>query len=85
MFKELEVSGTGVGLFFVALVLLTIGLVFFFRRKYNSYKLQDLIDTNAGKSHESLSQRTKFPEMDVFKISGSFFNYGMTAAVALAL
>ncbi|MFZ1456608.1 MAG: energy transducer TonB [Saprospiraceae bacterium] len=85
MFKELEVTGTGVGLIFAGLVLLTIGLVFFFRRKYNSYKLQDLIATNAGKSFETLSQRTKFPEMDVFKISGSFFNYGMTAAVALAL
>ncbi|MBK8517371.1 MAG: energy transducer TonB [Saprospiraceae bacterium] len=85
MFKELEVSSTGVGLFFLGLVILTIGLVYFFRRKYNSYKLQDLLNSNAGKKAQTISERTKFPEMDVFKISGSFFNYGMTAAVAFAL
>lgn len=85
MFKELEVSSFGVGMFLFLIVLLTMGLVIFFKRRYNSYKIQDLKKANEGKDQESLGQRTKFPEMDVFKISGSFFNYGLAAAMALSL
>ena len=85
MFKELEVSSTGVGLFFLSLVIITIAIVFFIKRKYNSYKFQDLVNANSGKKAQSISERTKYPEMDVFKISSLFFNYGLTAAVALSL
>lgn len=85
MFKELEVSGTGVAIFLVLLVLLTIGLIIFFKRKYKGYSVQSLIDANKDVKATELSSRTKFPEMDVFKNSSTFFNYGMAAAVALSL
>jgi protein TonB len=85
MFKELEVTSLQVGIFFALIILLTLGLIIFFRRKYNSYKLTDLINNNKDKKAATLSERTKFPEMDIFKISSSFFNYGLTAAVALSL
>ncbi len=85
MFKELEVSSLGVALTLFALIALTIGLIIYFRRKYNSYRLDDLVSANSTADKKNLLNRTKYPEMDVFKNSGSFFNYGMTAAVALAL
>ena len=85
MFKELEVSGTGVALTFLALILVTIGLIIYFRNKYRSYNVQNLVDANKNVKSSELSSRTKFPEMDVFKNSSSFFNFGMTAAVALSL
>ncbi|MBK8347599.1 MAG: energy transducer TonB [Saprospiraceae bacterium] len=85
MFKELEVSSTGVTLTFLALVLLTIGLIVYFKRKYRSYGFQELMDANKNVKAKSLSERTKFPEVDVFKNAGSFFNFGMAAAVALSL
>ncbi|MBL0100143.1 MAG: hypothetical protein IPP49_08950 [Saprospiraceae bacterium] len=75
MFKELEVSSTGVTLTFLALVLLTIGLIVYFKRKYRSYGFQELMDANKNVKAKSLSERTKFPEVDVFKNAGSFFNF----------
>ncbi|MBC7885699.1 MAG: energy transducer TonB [Saprospiraceae bacterium] len=85
MFKELEVSANGVALFFILLTLLTIGLVIFFKKKYRSYSHQDLAESNKENITRSLSARSKFPEVDVFKNTGSFFNYGLASAVAIAL
>jgi len=85
MFNELEITGTGVGLITLGLVLLTLGMIWFFRRKYHGQDYQALRAANEGKKLTTLSERSKFPEADVFKNTGSFFNYGMTAAVALAL
>ncbi|MFZ1750208.1 MAG: energy transducer TonB, partial [Saprospiraceae bacterium] len=85
MFKELEIPSTGVALTFFVLVLVTIGLIIFFKKKFRGYKADALIEQNKSVATKTLSERTKFPEVDVFRISSSFFNYGMTAAVALAL
>ncbi len=85
MFKELEITGTGVMLFLLFLTLVILGIVYFFRRKYNSYTMDGLIESHKNDGAKLLSSRTKFPEMDVFKNTGTFFNVGMTMAVALAL
>ena len=84
MFKELEVSGLGVGMFFLLLILLTIGLIIYFKSKYRKYSAEELSAANTS-AKSSLLNSKKFPEVDVFKNSGSFFNFGMTAAVAIAL
>lgn len=85
MFRELEVSSTGLGIVLLGVLLVIIGLIVYFRRRYGSYNYQDLAEANKAARAKSLSERTKFPEVDVFKISGSFFNTGMTLAVAIAL
>lgn len=85
MFNELEISSMGVALFFIGIVILTICLIIFFRWKYNFYKLSDLLNINNSKKPGTLSYLTKFPEIDVFKLSGSFFNYGLAVAVGLSL
>lgn len=85
MFRELEVPSYGVALTFLALILAIIGLIIFFRRKYKSAKLEQLAAVNQNAKDQFLSSRTKYPEVDVFKNSGSFFNFGMASAVALSL
>jgi hypothetical protein len=77
MYKELEISSIGVALFFIGIVIMTICLIVFFRLKYDFYKLPDLIDLNRSKKSGKFYFLTKFPEIDVFKLSGSFFNYGL--------
>ena len=84
MFKELEVSGVGIGMFFLLLALLTIGLILYFKLKYKKYSVEELSAANTSAKSNRLNLK-KFPEVDVFKNSGSFFNFGMTAAVAIAL
>lgn len=84
MFKELEVSGLGVGIFFLVLILLTIGLIIYFKTKYRKYSAEELSAAHTSAKSTLLNSK-KFPEVDVFKNSGSFFNFGMTAAVAIAL
>lgn len=85
MFKELEVSSLGVALVLLALIAIVVGLILYFRNKYRSYSYQSLRESNVDYKAKGLGARTKFPEVDVFKNSGSFFNLGMTAAVAIAL
>jgi periplasmic protein TonB len=85
MFKELEVPSYGVALTLIGIILAIIGLIIFFRRKYRSTKLEHLVAANQNAKDQFLSSRTKYPELDVFKNSGSFFNFGMASAVALSL
>jgi periplasmic protein TonB len=85
MFKELEVSSLGVALVLLALIAIVVGLILYYRNKYRSYSYQSLRESNVDYKAKGLGARTKFPEVDVFKNSGSFFNLGMTAAVAIAL
>jgi protein TonB len=85
MFKELEVSGTGVLFFYVLIALLIIGLIYFFRRKYSAYTLDQLKQNNQDVKNADLGSRTKFPEVDNFKLSNSFINFGIASAMAISL
>jgi len=84
MFKELEISSFGVGLFLLLIIVGVIGIIVFLKIRYSKYKIENLIEANKGKKILSHSAKTKFPEMDVFKYSRPFFNFGLLIAVALA-
>ena len=85
MFKELEITGSGVGLFFMISIIVTVGIIVFFRMKYQSYNPQRLKELNSDIKTKSLAETTKYPEVDVFKISSSLFNYGLLFSVAMCL
>ncbi|MBK9254859.1 MAG: energy transducer TonB [Saprospiraceae bacterium] len=85
MFKELELSGNIVLLIVLLLSIVTVGIIIFFKRKYSSYSYEELLESNKDVKVTSLAGRSKFPEVDVFKNTSVFFNYGMVAAVAIAL
>lgn len=84
MFRELEISGFAISMFVILLVIFIIGLIYFFRNKYKNYNIDELIQSNKN-ALTTLSNRTKFPQLDVFKNSGSFLNFGLAASVGLAL
>ncbi len=85
MFKELEITGVGLGLFFLIAIIATTGIIVFFKMKYKAYSPQSLKEVNSGKKAKSIAEQTKYPEVDVFKISPSLFNYGMLLSVAMCL
>jgi len=70
----IEVSGTMVFYSLLALTLLTVCIVFvarFLMSKLNEGTLKEKYSKLAGKG--TSSNRAKFDEADVFKMSGSFF------------
>ncbi|MBK9734902.1 MAG: energy transducer TonB [Saprospiraceae bacterium] len=85
MFRELEVGSAGVLATTIGLIVLTIGLILYFRMRYRKFDYQELESINSKVKSSSLSAKTKFPEVDVFKNAGSFFNFGMAAALAISL
>src|SRR5690606_2532518 len=85
MFRELEVSGTGVLIFYIVIAVLIIGLIYFFRKRYSNYTIEELKQNNQERNSKELSSRTKFPEVDNFKLSGSFVNFGLAVAMAISL
>ncbi|MCB9308673.1 MAG: energy transducer TonB [Lewinellaceae bacterium] len=85
MFKELEVSGAGILSLLIILTIITSGLIYYFKRKYNSYTVDSLKDANKGTKSSTASSRVKFPEVDIYKNSSSFFNFGMLASILISL
>ena len=82
----IEVSGTMVFYSLLALTLLTVGIVFVARylmSKLNEGSLNEKYSKLAEKA--TSSNRAKFVEADVFKMSGSFFNYGLVVALGITV
>jgi len=85
MFRDIEFSSTLVVATVLFFLLLTAGLIIFFRNKYRAYKYQQLLDLNKDTKATTISERTKFPQVDVFRNTRTFFNYGLLTAVAFSL
>ncbi len=85
MFSELEITSFGLGLILLITIIATIGIIIFFKIKYKTYSPQSLSKANIGRKANSISEQTKFPEVDVFKITSSLFNFGLMVSVALCL
>ncbi|MEY3422077.1 MAG: outer membrane protein TonB [Bacteroidota bacterium] len=85
MFRELEITGSGVGYLFLAFVLLTVGIVWFFKFKFSALDPKNLHKKYDGKKAYNFAETTKYPEVDIFKHSSSLFNYGMFVSMAIAL
>ncbi|MFN9680350.1 MAG: energy transducer TonB, partial [Bacteroidota bacterium] len=82
----IEVSGTMVFYALLALTLLTVGIVFVARylmSKLNEGSLNEKYSKQAETG--TSSNRAKFAEADVFKMSGSFFNYGLVVALGITV
>jgi periplasmic protein TonB len=85
MLRELEITSTGLGIFFLVSIIVTVGIIVFFKIKYKTYNLQSLLKANSGKRARCMADKTKFPEVDVFRISDSLFSYGLLLAVSMSL
>ncbi|MBK9564275.1 MAG: hypothetical protein IPO37_03505 [Saprospiraceae bacterium] len=85
MFRELEITGSGVGYFFLAFILLTVGIVWVFKYKFKGLDPKNLRSKYDGKKASSFAESTKYPDVDIFQHSSSLFNYGILISMALAL
>jgi protein TonB len=86
MFSNIELSGAGVGIAFLLLALVTVGIIYFFRNKFKTKSQENLSETYADKQWASpLKARTKYPDVDTFQYSGPFLRYGIAVALAATL
>lgn len=71
MLGELEITSAGLGMFFLMAIIVTLGIIIIFKIRYKTYNLQSLLKANSGKRARCMADKTKFPEVDVFRISDS--------------
>ena len=83
---DFSVSGNSLVLSLVGIAVVIIGIILVIRNVYSGKSSQGLADKYEGKSSKSpLEGRSKYPEVDVFRLSGTFFNFGLMAAVGLTI
>ena len=84
----MEIAIAGAPLFGVILLLAVaiVGLILFSKSRMNKTREEDLSEKYAGHSWSSpLQARNKYPDVDAFKQSGTFFNFGLLAALVLTI
>ncbi len=84
--SDIAVTGsTLVGLLFGFLVLV-VGLIFLIKGRFKSSGDSDLREAYANQPNKSpLTGRTKYPQVDAFSMSGTFFNTGLLIALAITI
>ena len=83
---DFEVSGSIVFIAALAMIALTIAIVFIIRTVYNKRSSGNLTEKHAGTTFKSpLEGRNKYPEVDTFSLSGTLMNYGLLTAIALMI
>lgn len=85
MFKEIEVTSAGMAYAFLALILVTMGIILFAKFKFSKLDPNNLRKKYEGKKGLNFSDTTKYPEVDIFRHTSSLFNYGMLVSMAFAL
>lgn len=81
---DLSVAGTPLIVIVTGIILAIVGLIFLMKRRISSKSQAGLAEKYEGKSSQSpLVGRNKYPEADVFKLSGTFFNLGLALSVGL--
>lgn len=69
----------------VALALILFGMVFLFKLYYKKQADTDLSKKHANDKRKTFTKRNKYPEVDVFALSPTFFRLGLIAALLLTL
>ena len=85
-FGNFEASGSVILGISVLTILLILGIIFVMRNvfaKRSMSGLKEKYENNTARS--PLEGRNKYPEMDVFSLSGTFFNIGLMAAIGMVI
>jgi len=85
MLPELQLSGPAIGYISCAIAFVTAAIVVYFRKKYNKFTSNDHQTMLVTGSTDLISSRTKYQEIDVFKNTYNFFNYGLCISTLLSL
>ena len=85
-FGNFEVSGNVIVGILVLTILLILGMIFLMRNVFAKRSLSGLKEKyEANPASSPLEGRNKYPEVDVFSLSGTFFNVGLMAAIGLVI
>lgn len=82
----MEVSSSVLGLAFFGITVLVVGLILFLRNSLAKQSATGLADKyKSSGSSSDLAVRNKYPEADVFRLSPTFFNLGLTLALVITV
>ena len=82
----MEVSSTVLGVAFLGMAALVIGLILIIRNSLAQKSAQGLGDKyKSTMSAADLEVRNKYPEADVFRLSPTFFNLGLAISVGISV
>ncbi len=83
---DINITGKALGLFVVGIAIIIIAVVLFYRNYLNKMAHTNLSERYKDKKWTSpLEARDKYPEVDVFNLSGEFFKFGLLIATGLIL
>jgi len=83
---NLAIPGSTLILFLAGLVIFIVALILIMRRMMTSRgESQDLAEKYQSGTSSPLEARTKYPEADAFRYSGTFFNLGLALALGLTI
>lgn len=80
---DISVSSATLTLSFLGIAAIIIGIVIAFKRIFAHWGKNNLTEKQPPTA--TLERRNKYPEVDVFKLSGTFFNVGLALALGLVI
>ena len=82
---DISMAGTPLLIALIGIIVLLLALVIAMRSVYSSRSMSGLAERHEGKEATSPSERNKYPEANVFRLSGTFFNLGLALALGLTI
>ena len=82
----LEYSTSSAVMIFLGAILLTLIIIFITRQIFRKKVQENLTEKYKGKKWESpLIARTKYPDLNIFTLRGTFLSYGLLIALGLMI
>ena len=83
---DISVGSTALGVSFLLIVVLILGIIFFMKRYFAKQAGGELAEKYKGRSGEpALEVRNKYPEVDAFNLTGTFQSVGVAIALGLTI
>ena len=83
---DIAIPGKTLVILIFGVMALIVAFIFFMKGRFTSSGNSDLRQAYADRPGKSpLEGRNKYPEVDAFKMSGTFFNIGLLVALGLAI
>ncbi|HMN89155.1 MAG TPA: energy transducer TonB, partial [Saprospiraceae bacterium] len=83
---DISIGTVTLGISVLLLMVLVVGIVIGVKRLFNKRSQGELAQKYHGRSGEAaLEVRNKYPEVDVFNLSGTFFNVGLALALGVVV
>lgn len=83
---DISVTANWLGIAFLGIVALVLALIYGIRAFFAGKSSQSLSKKYGGGAEKSvLDVRNKYPEVDVFQFSNTFFNFGLMVAIGLTV